>query len=499
MPAMSFAECLSEACQPLLQPVFSQSEYSGLTLQGIMSPEIAEKLEISENDAQTPVIFGTNEFKSCSKAVKDKKDEVRDDAEGLYYVPQEYVDYKVSEKVKTGTAGGEILKIELTKGGEHYVPTAQVQGQSGSNVVFTAQDIEVKPQMLHEVKPIPQESAQVKVKEAEQVNAAVNPAESAKQSMAAPEVKAEQAAEVKQPVAAPEIKAEQTAEVKQPEKQPIAAPEVKAIAEGNLAETVKQPMAAPEVKAIAEGNLTEAVKQPVAAPEVKAEQTAEVKQSMAAPESEKLFTYLAKDEQTGETKDVGGKVQQMFINQADMNKTDVPAGISSAESGTAASDAEIITAVKQPVIVQVSREIVVRIEQINELTLSRINVSEKPTVTKFEMMLNPAHLGKVEVRLAVDGMKMSVKIITQSDAARDLLSARMSSVRVLVEMTGISVERYEVVSAQQAEYTMVRVEQDFLDRQDEESKKEQNESDGEKQNEEAEISFAELMQEMEVG
>jgi flagellar hook-length control protein FliK len=118
----------------------------------------------------------------------------------------------------------------------------------------------------------------------------------------------------------------------------------------------------------------------------------------------------------------------------------------------------------------------------------------KTEVTEFKITLNPEHLGKVTVKLTTDGVKMSVLIITANDQVRDLLLARMQSVRVMVEITGVTVERYEVVTQGQnhAVTSASETQRDILDDKEngnnQQDTKEQDDSE-----DETEMSFSELI------
>ena len=66
--------------------------------------------------------------------------------------------------------------------------------------------------------------------------------------------------------------------------------------------------------------------------------------------------------------------------------------------------------------------------------------------SEFKITLTPEHLGKVTVKIVTDGANMAVRIVTATAEARDLLLSRANSVKVMVEMTGVKVQRYEVVN-----------------------------------------------------
>jgi len=125
-----------------------------------------------------------------------------------------------------------------------------------------------------------------------------------------------------------------------------------------------------------------------------------------------------------------------------------------------------------------------------------VSESKKTTVTKFEVILNPVYLGKITVKLTTDGMKMSVLIITANEEVRNLLMSRAQSVRVMVELNGVTVERYEVVTAQQAELTVGKTEQDLLDKENGENQQNTEQEQSETEQDDVEVSFAEVVQQM---
>jgi hypothetical protein len=243
---------------------------------------------------------------------------------------------------------------------------------------------------------------------------------------------------------------------------------------------------------------TQSAEQPVTVTEQFTKLTEEVR-SYAKPitneanETEKLFKYLetekpvdfAKSEQASES----GKPQQVFTNESNANNS---------EGVTVQS--ESATAVKQPIVAQVGQAIAERIEQISKLqSTARTESVVKHEVIKLEVLLNPVHLGKVQVKLTVDTqtMKMAVLITAASDEVRDLLMSRAQSVRVMVEVSGVTVEKYEVVTQQQSVLTVEKMYQDLTEREKgdnarDDAEKEQDESE----REEAEMSFADLIQQM---
>ncbi|MCL2070733.1 MAG: flagellar hook-length control protein FliK [Oscillospiraceae bacterium] len=125
--------------------------------------------------------------------------------------------------------------------------------------------------------------------------------------------------------------------------------------------------------------------------------------------------------------------------------------------------------------------------------------------SEFKITLNPEHLGKVTVKLVTSEkipgeVKVAVQIIAASEKVRDLLIARAGSVRVMIELSGVTVERYDVVTDGENQIITSANEtaRDILD--DESGKNGQNNAENQKESEseqeQNEISFAEFIQTM---
>jgi hypothetical protein len=113
-------------------------------------------------------------------------------------------------------------------------------------------------------------------------------------------------------------------------------------------------------------------------------------------------------------------------------------------------------------------------------------------ISEFKVTLKPVHLGEVVVRLAIDGAnKMSVVITAASEVARDLLMSRANSIRVMVEVTGIVVDKYEVVVVAD------NVKASYLDPQEHEQREktpEQRETESEPETSDDGLTFAEVVE-----
>jgi flagellar hook-length control protein FliK len=249
------------------------------------------------------------------------------------------------------------------------------------------------------------------------------------------------------------------------------------------------------------------------------ESAAEQRSMIWGTSSEEIPESKAYEAKTSELKTAESKAPEaetsepkLQLNNGESTKTELKAAykavetpemsavaVKSEKSEVAAVNPTVITG--QNVAVQVSEAIIARIETVQATMAAMKETAAKPesgaAVTKFEVTLNPEHLGKVEVKLIADGMKLSVLIIAANEGVRELLQARAQSVRVMAELTGVTVERYEVVTAQQG-ITTEGVKQDFLDKENggNQSGQEHDESSeqGESEETEAEFSFAELVQ-----
>jgi flagellar hook-length control protein FliK len=119
-------------------------------------------------------------------------------------------------------------------------------------------------------------------------------------------------------------------------------------------------------------------------------------------------------------------------------------------------------------------------------------VTQVSQVSEFKIILRPEHLGEVVIRLSSEGSKISLVITTATAQARDILLMRESSLRVLVEITGVTITRYEVVTEE-------GVKASYLDPKENEQNQGENaeQSDTQENSEEdGEVSFAEIVNEM---
>ena len=193
-----------------------------------------------------------------------------------------------------------------------------------------------------------------------------------------------------------------------------------------------------------------------------------------------------------------------------------PEVVGNGENAETASFAESVSG--QKVAIQVSNSIVANLEKVITQAIKTAQVSEPAKVvqttkaevlaevkSEFKVTLNPEHLGKVTVKLvtlqqAGDGIvRVAVQIIAASEQVRDLLMARASSVRVMIELSGVMVERYEVVTEQQQQAVSAANEtgRDILDDEAEKNQRESSEKEqDDSESDEVEISFAELIQTM---
>ncbi|MCL1788730.1 MAG: flagellar hook-length control protein FliK [Oscillospiraceae bacterium] len=136
-------------------------------------------------------------------------------------------------------------------------------------------------------------------------------------------------------------------------------------------------------------------------------------------------------------------------------------------------------------------------------------IAREAQVSEFKITLNPEHLGKVTVKMVTTddsgkgaGVKVAVQIIAASEQIRDLLLARAGSVRVMIERSGVTVERYDVITEQQQQTVTQagEMQRDLLDDRHS-GGNQQNESEGkqdgsESEPEQSEMSFSEMVQAM---
>lgn len=123
--------------------------------------------------------------------------------------------------------------------------------------------------------------------------------------------------------------------------------------------------------------------------------------------------------------------------------------------------------------------------------LSKIAKTAK-TITRFEITLNPANLGKVTVKLIAKSAGIAVEIIADNPKTRELLAERIGAVRANLENQGVTVEKYEVFDVKT--YETAEKYRDFSE-DGGGNRQNQNESgdSDEKETDETEVSFAEVV------
>ena len=124
-------------------------------------------------------------------------------------------------------------------------------------------------------------------------------------------------------------------------------------------------------------------------------------------------------------------------------------------------------------------------------TVQTLQISHVTQVTELKIILSPVHLGEVVIRLVSEGNKISLTIVTQTEHARGILAARESSLRVLVEYTGVTIDKYEVTSADAVKASYL----DPREKDGEQNAPEQGEQGEESdENSDSEMSFAEVVE-----
>jgi len=129
--------------------------------------------------------------------------------------------------------------------------------------------------------------------------------------------------------------------------------------------------------------------------------------------------------------------------------------------------------------------------QVSQAVLEKLTAfGGKESSTAFEITLNPQMLGKITIKLAANATGVAVQILADNPQTRELLAMRAQHVIAAIELSGVVVEKYEVLtSAVQKSYSDLT--EDERQNQQQGSK---DDDDNSEEEEDVEVSFAEVIQ-----
>jgi flagellar hook-length control protein FliK len=198
---------------------------------------------------------------------------------------------------------------------------------------------------------------------------------------------------------------------------------------------------------------------------------------------------------TGVYKTVAAQIGEAIVAQLEAKTSDTT---KIGDTVLQAQTPQVITAAQVEQAVQTAAPTSVQPQQLQQAeqaaTTQTLGSSyEAAEISEFKVTLKPEHLGEVVVRLITDGAKMSVLITAATESVRDLLLARAGSVRVMVEVSGVTIDRYEV----QVANNDAHMKANYLDNQDREQERqnpEQNEAETTPETTDDGLSFAEVVE-----
>ncbi|TYP77652.1 flagellar hook-length control protein FliK [Paenibacillus methanolicus] len=89
-------------------------------------------------------------------------------------------------------------------------------------------------------------------------------------------------------------------------------------------------------------------------------------------------------------------------------------------------------------------------ETMKDMMVNQFNVKTKDGLSEATISLAPAHLGQVDIRIAVQNGQLTAVFVAESAAAKDMLENQIAQLRNQLQTQGLQVERLEVTQSSNA-------------------------------------------------
>ncbi|MFD2382916.1 flagellar hook-length control protein FliK [Paenibacillus xanthanilyticus] len=89
-------------------------------------------------------------------------------------------------------------------------------------------------------------------------------------------------------------------------------------------------------------------------------------------------------------------------------------------------------------------------ETMKDMLVNQFNVKTKDGLSEATISLAPAHLGQVDIRIAVQNGQLTAVFVAESAAAKDMLENQIAQLRSQLQTQGLQVERLEVTQSSNA-------------------------------------------------
>ncbi|MFB9329701.1 flagellar hook-length control protein FliK [Paenibacillus aurantiacus] len=89
-------------------------------------------------------------------------------------------------------------------------------------------------------------------------------------------------------------------------------------------------------------------------------------------------------------------------------------------------------------------------EKMKDMLVNQFSVKTKDGLSEATISLAPAHLGQVDIRIAVHNGQLTAVFVAESSAAKDMLENQMAQLRNQLQTQGLQVDRLEVTQSSNA-------------------------------------------------
>ncbi|WP_046228038.1 flagellar hook-length control protein FliK [Paenibacillus dauci] len=120
-------------------------------------------------------------------------------------------------------------------------------------------------------------------------------------------------------------------------------------------------------------------------------------------------------------------------------------------------------------------------QEMGKFIVSKFDVQQLNGVSEAKIILNPEHLGQVDVKITIQDGQLMAQFITEKHGAKDMLEQQMAQLRSALQAQGLQVEKLEVTQSSSMQSDMYNGGQGFQSGSDQQqsgrrskSKEEQN-------------------------
>ncbi|WP_458119177.1 flagellar hook-length control protein FliK [Paenibacillus sp. Z6-24] len=108
-------------------------------------------------------------------------------------------------------------------------------------------------------------------------------------------------------------------------------------------------------------------------------------------------------------------------------------------------------------------------QEMGKFIVSKFDIQQLNGVSEAKIILNPEHLGQVDVKISIQDGQLIAQFITEKHGAKDLLEQQMAQLRSALQAQGLQVEKLEVTQSSSLQSDMYNGGQGFQPGSDQQS------------------------------